>query len=194
MTLVFNFLYMDLQVVTNEFLEQKILLIRGQKVMLDFELAKLYGVQTSQLNQQVKRNLSRFPEDFMFQLSKDEFEDLMSQFAISNVDQYSLISQIVISKADEGRGGRRKLPYAFTEQGVAMLSSVLRSDRAVKVNIAIMRTFVKLRRMLASHAELSKKLEELENKYDKKFAIVFDAIRQMMVEDDQNENPIGFRP
>ena len=140
----------------------KILVIRGQKVMLDRDLAKLYGVPTMVLNQAVARNLDRFPEDFMFTLSNEEFEILKSQFVISSW------------------GGTRKLPRAFTEQGVAMLSSVLRSKRAVQMNILIMRAFVTMREMLIEHKDLSKRLDELEKKYDKHFAIVFDAIRQLM--------------
>src|SRR5205814_3586599 len=129
--------------------ERRILLIRGQKVMLDTDLAKLYGVPTKSLNLAVKRNAERFPEDFMFQLTGDEAAGLRFHFETSK----------------SGRGGRRYRPYAFTEQGVAMLSSVLRSLRAVQVNIAIMRTFVRLREMLLSHADLARKLAALENKY-----------------------------
>src|SRR5882724_7144660 len=141
-----------------------IYLMRGQKVMLDFELAELYKVETRALNQAVSRNMERFPKDFAFQFTREEFEALMSQTVISNA----------------GRGGRRKLPWAFTEQGVAMLSSVLHSPRAVQVNVAIMRTFVKLREMLTTHKDLAQKLEALEKKYDRQFKVVFDAIRQLM--------------
>jgi hypothetical protein len=147
-----------------EVIEGKILLIRGHKVMLDSDLAGLYGVTAKRLNEQVRRNLSRFPEDFMFQLTEPETHLLRSQFATSK----------------KGRGGRRYPPYAFTEQGVAMLSSVLSSERAIKVNIEIMRAFVRLRQILASNKELAKRLDELENKYDAQFKIVFDAIRQLM--------------
>jgi hypothetical protein len=143
--------------------------------MLDEDLANLYGVETRALVQAVKRNLDRFPADFMFQLSPDEAE--------------SLRSQIVTSK---GRGGRRYPPYAFTEQGVAMLSSVLRSKRAVQVNIEIMRAFVRLRQILASHAVLARKLNELEKKYDSQFRAVFDAIRQLMSPPVEKRPPIGF--
>jgi hypothetical protein len=154
---------------------QTILLIRGHKVILDEDLAELYGVETRTLNQAVKRNEKRFPEDFMFQLSNEEFEILKSQSVTSSW------------------GGRRYPPYAFTEQGVAMLSSVLHSDRAVQVNIAIMRTFVQLRQMLSSHSELSQKLEELEKKYDSQFKIVFEAIRELMKpEEPEKKRPIGF--
>lgn len=150
-----------------ERIEQSILLIRGQKVMLDNDLADLYGVPTKRLNEQVRRNAKRFPSDFMFQLAADEAETLRSQFATSK----------------RGRGGRRHLPYAFTEQGVAMLSSVLNSGRAIEVNIAIMRAFVRLREILATHKDLAAKLAELEKKlgeHDEKFQLVFEAIRQLM--------------
>jgi len=147
-----------------ERIEQSILSIRGHKVMIDEDLAQLYGVTTKRLNQQVQRNIARFPDDFMFQLSKEEHESLRLQFATSKT----------------GRGGRRTEPYAFTEQGVAMLSSVLKSQRAIDVNIAIMRTFVKLRELLMTHKELARKLEAMEKKYDSQFKIVFDAIRQLM--------------
>ena len=155
--------------------EKRILLIRGQRVMLDTDLAGLYGVTTKRLNEQVKRNQKRFPSDFMFQLTKEEFDNLIFQFGISRW------------------GGTRKLPYAFTEQGVAMLSSVLRSKRAAQVNIEIMRTFVKLRELLANHKELARKLEDLEKKYDSQFRIVFDAIRQLMIPPEKTKRQIGFR-
>jgi hypothetical protein len=156
-------------------IERKILMVRGQKVMLDADLAELYGVTTKALNQAVRRNLVRFPDDFMFQLSTEETEALRSQIVTSN-----------------SRGGRRYLPYAFTEQGVAMLSSVLRSDRAVRVNVEIMRTFVRLREMLVSHADLAAKLDALEQKYDGQFAVVFQALRGLMVEKGRRRPPIGF--
>ena len=138
-------------------------MIRGEKVMLDADLASLYGVKTSQLNRAVQRNLERFPKDFMFQLTFEEAEALRCQFGIS-----------------KGKGGRRYRLYAFTKQGVAMLSSVLRSPRAVEVNIAIMRAFVKLRRWAIEHADLARRIDELESRYDQKFAAVFDAIRKLM--------------
>jgi hypothetical protein len=144
--------------------------------MLDADLAELYGVETRAPLQAVSRNQKRFPEDFMFRLSKEEYELLRSQ--------------IVISK--KGRGGRRYLPYAFTEQGVAMLSSVHRSERAVQVNIEIMRAFVRLRRMLASNAELARKLAALEKKYDAQFRMVFDAIRELMTPPESKKREIGF--
>jgi hypothetical protein len=146
-----------------ERIERAILLIRGQKVMLDGDLAVLYAVETRRLIEAVKRNIERFPPDFMFQVTREEFEILRSQFATSS-----------------SWGGRRYLPYAFTEQGVAMLSSVLRSPRAVAVNVEIVRAFVRLRRMLASHADLAAKLDALERKYDAQFKVVFDAIRHLM--------------
>ena len=158
-------------------IDESIVHIRSQKVMLDSVLAVLYGVSTKQLNQQVRRNRKRFPRDFAFQLSGPEVE--------------SLRSQIVTSK--NGRGGRRYRPLAFTEQGVAMLSSVLNSERAVKVNIEIMRAFVRLRRMLAENQGLSRRLDELEAKYDQRFKVVFDAIRQMMLPPVPPTRPIGFR-
>lgn len=173
--------------VAYERIEQAILLIRGQKVMLDADLAALYEVETKALNRAVKRNIERFPADFMFQVSNEEAAALRRHFGTSNG---SLRSQ---SGTSERRGGRRYLPYAFTEQGVAMLSSVLRSKRAVHVNIQIMRTFVKLRRMLATHDELSRKLATLERKYDRQFKVVFDAIRELMAPPDPKpRRRIGF--
>jgi ORF6N domain-containing protein len=151
-------------VLSSERIERAILLIRGHKVMLDAYLAELYGVETKVLNQAVRRNRPRFPADFMFQLTGEESERLRCQIGTS-----SLRSQIATSKA--GRGGRRYLPYAFTEQGVAMLSSVLRSERAVRVNIEIMRAFVKLRELLAGHKDLARKLAALEQKYDAQFKV-----------------------
>lgn len=146
-----------------ERIEQSILLIRGQRILLDSDLAELYGVTTANLNKAVKRNVDRFPADFMFQLTHKEWEHLIFQFGIS-----------------KDQGGRRFRPYAFTEQGVAMLSSVLRSERAVQVNIAIMRAFVRLRELLASHKDLARKLSALEQKYDGQFRVVFEAIRRLM--------------
>jgi phage regulator Rha-like protein len=158
-----------------ERITSKIYLIRGQKVMLDQDLADLYGVETRILVQSVKRNVERFPSDFMFQLAKDEFD--------------SLRSQIVISK---GKGGRRYPPYAFTEQGVAMLSSVLSSKRAIQVNVQIMRVFTHLRQMLLTHADLKKKIEEMEKKYDQQFQVVFEAIRQLLETEVKPRKKIGF--
>jgi len=155
--------------------EQSILLLRKQRVMLSHDLARLYGVETKVLNQAVKRNEDRFPEDFMFQLSLQEWEDLKSQSVTSSWG-----------------GARRAPPYAFTEQGVAMLSSVLRSPRAVQVNIAIMRAFVRLRQMLLTNANLAQKLADLERKYDSQFKAVFDAIRQLMAPPKKRTREIGF--
>ena len=193
-----------------ERIERRILLLRGQKVMLDFQLAELYGVPTKVLNQAVKRNLERFPEDFMFQISEAEFEQIMrSQFVTTsdlNWSQSVTSSGATPSKSTGARIDRwsqfvttsakfrrtTHLPFAFTEQGVAMLSSVLRSPRAVQVNIAIMRTFVQLRQMLASSAELSGKLAALEKKYDAQFKVVFDAIRELMSDKKLPKREIGF--
>lgn len=163
--------------ITSERIEKAIYLIRGEKVMLDRDLALLYGVATKTLNRAVKRNLQRFPLDFMFQLTAEEAELLRYQIGTSNA----------------GRGGRRYLPYVFTEQGVAMLSSVLNSERAILVNIEIMRAFVKLRQLLASNTELARRLDELESKYDKQFRVVFDAIRQLMSVPVRKRKEIGFR-
>jgi hypothetical protein len=159
-------------------IERRIYLIRGQKVMLDEDLADLYRVENRALVQAMKRNTERFPSDFMFQLSKAEWN--------------SLRSQTVIPK---GRGGRRYPPYAFTEQGVAMLSTVLKSKRAVLVNVEIMRAFVRLRRVLATHEDLARKLNALERKYDAQFKVVFDAIRELMKPPPEGPKPrIGFKP
>ena len=160
-------------------IEAAILLIRGEKVLLDADLAGLYAVETRVLIQAVKRNVERFPPDFMFQLTKEEVDLLRSQF--------------VISKIGDPRGGRRYPPYAFTEQGVAMLSSVLHSPRAIAVNIEIMRAFIRLRRILASHANLARKLETLEKKYDAQFKMVFDAIRKLMAPPETKRRRIGFK-
>lgn len=162
-------------VIVQENVANKIVLVRGQKVMLDFHLAELYGVETKALKRAVKRNQDRFPEDFCFQLSTEEFDNLRYHFGASSW------------------GGTRYPPFAFTEQGVAMLSSVLRSRQAVLVNIAIMRAFVQLRELLATNKELARKLEELERKYDKQFAVVFDAIRKLMQPPDHSKRQIGFR-
>jgi len=159
-------------------IERVVVRFRGHNVMLDSDLAALYEVDVKVLNQSVRRNSGRFPADFMFRLTDREAE--------------SLRSQIVTSKI--GRGGRRTLPYAFTEQGVAMLTGVLRSARAIRVNIQIMRAFVRLRLMLESNAQLAKKLDELEGRYDSQFRIVFDAIRQLMAPPLSSRKRIGFRP
>jgi hypothetical protein len=182
--LLLNAAQVKQSVLPSERIARAILLIRGQKVMLDADLAKLDGVETRVLNQAVRRNAPRFPPDFMFRLGRDEVERLrQDQGAVR------LRSQFGISKP--GRGGRRYAPRAFTEQGVAMLSSVLRSERAVRVNIEIMRAFVKLRELLATHKDLARKLEALERKYDAQFKVVFDAIRQLMAP--PKTKRIGFR-
>lgn len=171
-------------IVPVERVTQSILSIRGQRVMLDADLAALYGVETKVLNRAVKRNLDRFPEDFIFQLGAEEFAHLRFQFGTSNLRSQNGTSRW---------GGRRHLPYAFTEQGVAMLSIVLRSRRAVLVNIEIMRAFVRLRRMLASHVDLARKLAALETKYDAQFKVVFDAIRELMTPPEpKRRRAIGF--
>ncbi len=157
-----------------EQIEKAILFFRGHKVMLDSHLAELYGVPVKRLNEQVRRNLKRFPADFMFQLNNQEVRNLRSQFATSSW------------------GGSRYFPYVFTEQGVAMLSSVLNSERAIQVNIEIMRAFVRLRGLLASHKDLSIKLEALEKKYDGQFKVVFEAIRELMKPPPVKGCSIGF--
>jgi len=161
-------------IVSIEQVQQVIYLIRGQRVMLSSDLARLYEVAPKVLMQAVKRNAERFPDDFMYQLTPQEFAILKSQIVISSW------------------GGCRTMPYAFTEQGVAMLSSVLRSPRAIQVNIAIMRTFARLRHILASHADLARKLDELERKYDEQFRIVFEAIRELVNPPEPPPKRIGF--
>jgi phage regulator Rha-like protein len=161
-----------------ERIEQTILLIRRHRVMVDTDLAKLYGVPAKVLNQAVRRNASRFPADFMFQLTGEEATALRSQFVTLKT----------------GRGQHRKYrPYAFTEQGVAMLSSVLHSERAIQVNIAIMRAFVELREMISSNKGLARRLNELEKKYDSQFRVVFEAIRELMTEPELKTKRIGFK-
>ncbi len=167
---------MSKEIVPQEILESKIMIVRGHKVMLDRDLAVLYGVSTGALNQAVTRNLSNFPSDFMFQLTQAEVKNWISQIVISNSHKMGL----------------RKRPRAFTENGVAMLSSVLRSRRAIEVNIQIMRTFTKLRELLNTHADLRRKLEEMEKKYDHQFRVVFDAIKSMISTPDEPVRKIGF--
>jgi hypothetical protein len=166
----------EMEVVPRQLIENKILIARGKKVMLDRDLAMLYGVETRTLNQAVKRNMKRFPEDFMFQLTTDEMKIWKSQIVIS----------------DKEKMGLRRRPYAFTENGVAMLSSVLNSDRAITVNIQIMRTFTKLREMLSTHKKLQQKIEEIEKKYDRQFKIVFDAIKELIGSPQKQRKRIGF--
>ncbi len=175
-----------------ENLAQLVFFLRGEKVMFDADLAGLYGVTTKALNQAVARNKNRFPEDFAFRLTRSEFDALRSRIATSSPGQDRLRSQIVTS--NNGRGGRRYRPYAFTEQGVAMLSSVLRSVRAVEVNIAIMRTFVQLRRLMDTNRDLARKIEALEMKYDEQFAEVFAAIKELVAPPAEPQRQIGFHP
>lgn len=164
-------------IVVQEIVEQKIHLIRGQKVMLDKDLAVLYGVPVKRLNEQVKRNKKRFPEDFMFRLTRDENNSLRSQ-----------IATLTEKKVDIYR------PFAFTEHGVAMLSSVLNSDRAIAVNIQIVRTFIKLRKLLASHADLVKKIEAMEKGYDRQFRIIFEILKELRETPKKEIKKIGFQP
>lgn len=163
-------------IVSSEMIERSIFVIRGYKVMLDADLAKLYGVETKALNRAVKRNADRFPKDFMFQLTASEIISLRCQNGTSSW------------------GGKRYLPHAFTEQGVAMLSGVLKSKRAINVNIEIMRAFVKMRKMLISHEELAQKVTDMEKRYDGNFKMVFNAIKQLIEPPAIKRNPIGFRP
>jgi hypothetical protein len=164
----------DKSVLPVERIERAILVLRGQKVILDEDIAALYGVETKTLIRAMKRNIERFPIDFMFQLTPEDVENLRYQIGTSSW------------------GGRRYLPYAFAEQGVAMLSSVLRSDRAVRVNIEVMRAFVRLRHVMTSHADLILRLDELEQKYDSQFKAVFDALRQLMEPPEVPSRRIGF--
>ena len=160
--------------IPNERIVNQIFFVRDRKVMLDRDLADLYGVTTGNLNKATKRNIKRFPDDFMFQLNEKEYESLVFQTGIPK------------------RGGSRFLPYAFTEQGVAMLSSVLNSDRAIEVNIQIMRVFSRLRQLLETNEVLSRKLEAMENKYDSHFKVVFDALRRFVVEEKKPKHKLGF--
>ncbi|OGY51694.1 MAG: DNA-binding protein [Candidatus Buchananbacteria bacterium RIFCSPHIGHO2_02_FULL_56_16] len=162
-------------IIPTERIERAILLIRGYKVLLDQDLAVLYGVETRTLVQAVKRNRNRFPKDFMFHLTVEKQENLRSQIVTSSW------------------GGRRYPPYAFTEQGVAMLSSVLNSNRAIRVNIEIMRAFVRLRRLLSSNEALARKLTAMERKYDKRFQAIFEVIRKLMIPAETEHRPIGFQ-
>jgi len=165
------------KIVPMERIASKIYLIRSVKVMLDRDLAELYDVETKILKRAVRRNIDRFPNDFMFELSKKEMEDWRCQFGTSNGDKMGL----------------RYKPMAFTEQGVAMLSSVLRSNRAIQVNIQIMRAFTQLRQMLSTHKDLKRKIESMERKYDENFKIVFKAIKQMLETDEKPKKRIGFK-
>ena len=163
-------------VIPVERIERSILLIRGRKIMLDADLAKLYGTSTKRLNEQVKRNRDRFPSDFMFQLRKEEWDSLSSQIATSKT----------------GRGGRRVSPYAFTEHGAIMAANVLNSVRAVQASIQVVRAFIRLRGLLASHGELARRLDALEQKYDGQFKVVFDALRKLMTPPEPSVPRMGF--
>jgi len=162
-------------IISEETVASRIHFVRGQKVMLDSDLAALYGVETRVLNQQVKRNVERFPVEFMFQLTEIEWENLMSQIATSSW------------------GGRRKMPFVFTEHGAVMLASVLKSKQAVDASIFVVRAFIKLREFLNSHKELAKKIDELEGKYDKRFQAVFEAIKQLVQKENKPRKPFGFQ-
>jgi len=164
--------------IPNEIILSKIFLVREKKVMVDRDLAELYEVETKVLNQTVKRNISRFPSDFMFQLNKVEMEIWKSQFVTSKASQKGL----------------RKRPFVFTEQGVAMLSSVLNSKRAIQVNIQIIRAFTKLRELLATNKQLREKIEEMEKKYDKKLREIFEVLKRLIMEEEKPKERIGFRP
>lgn len=168
---------MDITIIPLERIESRIYVIRGKKVMLDRDLAGLYGVETKVLNQAVRRNLERFPEDFMFNLSEVELRNWKSQFVTSNREKM----------------GMRYLPLVFTEQGVAMLSSVLKSQRAILVNIQIIRTFTRLREMISENDQLHRKLEIMEKQYDEQFKIVFDALRRLLEDEESPKPEIGFR-
>ncbi|HEU6447926.1 MAG TPA: ORF6N domain-containing protein [Verrucomicrobiae bacterium] len=165
----------QISLVPLERIERAIIVVRGEKVMLDSDLAEIYGVETKRLNEQVQRNLNRFPSDFMFQLTLSEYANLRSQIATSNP-----------------HGGRRYLPYAFTEHGALMLANVLNSERAAQTSVQVVRAFVKLRQMLASNADLARKLDAMEKKYDAQFKVVFDAIRQLMSPTAKPKREIGF--
>jgi len=162
-------------VIPVETVVSKIINLRGERALLDRDLAKMYGVETRVLKQAVRRNIDRFPDDFMFELTKKEQDSLRSQFVTLKRGQHS-----------------KYPPFAFTEQGVAMLSSVLNSDRAIRVNIAIMRTFTHLRKMLVTHKDLKRKIEAMEKKYDEQFRIVFEAITQLIEEDEKPKKKIGY--
>jgi len=164
-----------LKLITAEAVADRILVLRGKKVMLDRDLAQLYGVSTKALNQSVKRNMSRFPEDFMFELTQKEKQEL-----VTICDRFNPLKHSTV------------LPYVFTQEGVAMLSSVLNSERAIKVNIQIMRAFAQFRRLLLTNTDLRRKIEEMERKYDKQFAIVFNAIKQLLEPPEPPKRRIGF--
>jgi len=174
-------LNLPIEKVSEKNILEKVYLIRGQKIMLDKDLAEMYGVPTFRLNESVKRNITRFPDDFMFQLTEIEFKSLISQFAISK---------------NKGRGGTRKLPYAFTEQGVAMLSSVLNSETAIQVNIQIIRLFTKMKQLILDNKDLWMKIEKIEQhliKNDEEIKTVFAYLKKLLVQENKPRNPIGFR-
>lgn len=166
------------KLVSTEAITSRIYFVRGKKVILDSDLAGLYGVPTKRVNEQVRRNIERFPDDFMFRLTKVEHDHLRSQFATSNDGL--------------GHGGRRTLPFVFTEHGAIMAATVLNSKQAVEVSIFVVRAFVKLRQMLVAHKDLEEKIREMESKYDEQFRVVFEAIRQLLVEDEKPKKKIGF--
>ncbi len=163
--------------IPSERIERRIFFLRGKKVMVDRDLAELYEVTTKGLNQQVKRNIKRFPEDFMFQLTEEEKQEVVTNCDHLNIIKFSYVN-----------------PYVFTEQGIAMLSSVLKSERAIQVNIAIMRAFTRLRELMATHKELREKIEMMERKYDHQFKVVFEAIKRLIEPPERPKEPIGFRP
>jgi hypothetical protein len=186
----------------NDEIISQIYIIRGRKVMLDSDLARIYGVTTRRMNEQVKRNIQRFPEDFMFQLSPDEYSNLMSQFVISssqitnNVEDVNLMSQIATSSW----GGRRKLPLVFTEHGAIMLASVLNSPTAINASVYVVRAFVKLRDILSMHRELSERITDLEKgtsekleKHSEQLILVFQALRELVKQKDEPREPVGFK-
>lgn len=186
------------QLIPQVIIEQKIFLIRGKKVMLDSDLAVLYGVETKALKRAVKRNIDRFPEDFMFQLSKEE-GGAFSRYQFGTLDKDMKSKNLRYQFGTSSHGGSRYLPFAFTEQGVAMLSGILNSKKAIAVNVQIIRTFVRLREMIISNKELRIRLDKLEEKYDKRFKVIFDTLRKLL-EDDKNDKKeikntrkIGFR-
>lgn len=180
-----------------EQIESRIFVVRGQKVMLDADLAELYGVETKRLNEQVRRNSERFPEDFMFQLTPEEFANLKSQFVTSSLRSQFATSNNPVGKP-EGRGGRRYHPYAFTEHGAIMAASVLNSTRAIEISVHVVRAFVHLRELVSTHKELSQKLNQLERKvgaHDRAIAELINAIRQLMSPAEaKKKRPIGFAP
>lgn len=171
-----------------ERIEQKILVIRGERVMVDSDLAAIYGVETKMFTRAVRRNLLRFPDDFMFQLTSEEYAALRRQIGASNTEDLKLQN----ATAKQGRGGRRYLPYAFTEHGALMAANVLNSGRAVEASVQVVRAFVRMRNLLASNAELAKKVEALESKYDSQFKSIFDAIKKLMMPPDKPKGGIGF--